>query len=491
MTTRWTTAATALVIVAGCAEHTLYAVSGQSFPRDLNLAYKPLPILYDQLDHGFWTAVGHTLMQPGGWYNGLLAAWLHLVGPSGVGFELFMVPWFGLLLLACALLTHAWRDDVAALAATSIVAQMPVLLLSSRLGWVHIPEAAMVLLAAWALTVDGGLWRWRTVALLAAVGILVITLRPSGLLWMGTVAALGVAIHASGGSRAKKEARTRHSLLRPGIVALAWGVAAAVPLPLLRGYTSGKIGLHDRYASAVPPLLPQVLDHLGVFLLACAAISTGLGLVAVLARTAGSAPRPKLDLMFVTLASWISGSLVMYVVVRCGLDNFPLMYVAIAIAVGSGPGHPLLALVPFASWLVVTSTRTLDELGPGPPLPSSRITELLDATCPERGPRRRCVIVTDQGLFVPRSEEPGELELFLLREVDVVLLTVHQRQAMVVKPAALASWSCGAAEDAIWRQRSPRGDQEREAIITRWALSASEKMNVEGCTFTWSTPPKS
>lgn len=499
MTTRWTTAATALVIVAGCAEHTLYAVSGQSFPRDLNLAYRPLPIAYDQLGNGFWAALGHTLVQPGGWYNGLLASWLHLVGPSGVCFELFMVPWFGLLLLATALLTRAWRDDVTALAATSIVAQMPVLLLSSRLGWVHIPETALVLLATWVLTVDGAISRWSTSILLGIAGFLVITLRPSGLLWMGIVGAVGALSAISAALRRRRQDNapsggptTPLRVLRPALVAAFWGVAALVPLPLLRGYTAGKLGLHDRYANAVPPLLPQLVDHLGGFLLICAVMSVVLGLGRAVVSGKGKGPATSQFGMVGTLTLWAVASLLMYAVVRCGLDNFPLLYVGTAIAVGAALrfAHPVVALVPVAGWLVLAGARTLEELGPSPPLPSSRVTALLDATCPDRGPKQRCVVVTDQGLFTPRSEEPGELELFLMRESSVVLLTVHQRQAMVLKPAALATWSCGAAQDAIWRQRSPRGEQERDAIIARWALTATTKLGAEGCTFSWWTPPR-
>lgn len=497
--TRTWTVATCFVIIAGCGEHAIYALTGQGFPRDLNLAYEALPVIYEQVGHRALTGAHYALGQEGGWYNLALAAWLHVLRPSGASFQLFAVPWFGLLLTATALLSRAWFGPAAALATTSIVAQMPILLLSSRLGWIHMPETALVVLATWAVSTDSGLAKTRTIVIVALTGALAITLRPSGILWMGVLGVLGTAgatRHAGGAGGAtgrdepERGARPVGALVA---IASAWALALTVPYPEFRSYVLGKLDLHDRYSLAVPALLPQLKEQFGWFLLGCVALGAANVAASLLAWRRWSP-----SLRTATLTAWFGGSLVMYAIVRCGMDNFPLFYVAVALIAGAGLAQPppfmptgpfrkIAVLLPVAGWFWVTGGHALDEAtGPRPVLPSTRLTALLDETCPNRRPQRRCVLLTDQGLTAPRSEEPGQLELFLMGERFVALRTVYQPEALTMKPAALASWSCG-ADDALWRQRRPEGDPQRQAVITRWGLAPLRTFEVDGCTFTWLT----
>ncbi len=479
---------TTLVVIGGVVEHAIYAWTQQSFPRDLNLTYTGLPMLYDQLGRGSWAGVGFEAGREGGWYNLLIALWLHLLGPSGVHFELLAAPGFGLLLAGTALLARSWYGPAAGLATTAIIAQMPLILLSSHLGWIHIPETTLVVWAAWALTLDPGLARWRTVALLTVTGVLAITLRSSGVLWMGVLAVSGVATAVS--TRTAGHLRVRRLAILP--IALGWGLALLVPLPDFRGYVLGKVDMHDRYAMAVPALLPQLVDHLGPVLGVCVAV----GLVASLVASLRPLPSPVPSaLRAVLLASWLAGSLVLYAIVRCGLDNFPLFYIGIALLAGDGLARlapfgivgRLAVALPVVAALATGSRTALDELTlPRPPLPSTRVAALINAACPERRPSRRCLLLTDQGLFAPRAEEPGQLELFLMDEPFVTLRSVYQPAALYNEPAALGAWTCG-ADDAIWRQRQPDGDRLRDAVIARWRLAPAQTFLEGGCTFTWWT----
>jgi hypothetical protein len=122
---------------------------------------------------------------------------------------------------------------------------------------------------------------------------------------------------------------------------------------------------------------------------------------------------------------------------------------------------------------------------PEGPSSADRVEALLDATCPART-QRTCTILVDQGLFFPQSEEPGLLELFLLREDRVRVAPLFQRQPPA-PPVALATWSCG-ARDAAWRDRFPDYDAQLTRVVTRYRLSEAWSGQEEGCTFRWLTP---
>lgn len=469
------------IIALSTLEHALYVGTAQNFPRDLNLAYRPLPVLYDQLDHGFWMPALHSALQPGGWYNGLIAAWLHLTGPSGIAFSAMAVPWFSLLLVSVARLGWRWGGPTTALAATALVAQLPVLLLSSRLGWIHMPEAALVTAAAAAWAGDRELTSRRNVLGIAIAGALAIMLRPSGALWFTLLGAAGLV--ATWGARPRAL----------GIVLGSWTLAALVPAPIFADYVKGKLGVAERYGEDVPGLAAQLLDHLhgaGIVL-----IGLGLGSLAfeALRRAPGLSPHDRADcpiapparrFVRLVLASWVLAALAMYAVIRCGIDNFPLFYVGLALmaaaGLSGGQAGPWLSALVTLVWLQDTALRVYQDLTHHPDLPSTRVVALLDATCPDRSVRHRCVVIVDGGLFVPRSEEPGGLELFLMQEAAVDLMDIRQRRATGMRPDAVATWACG--PDLAARPGSTG------ALAARWALTPAFEDIIDGCRFSWLTP---
>jgi hypothetical protein len=481
----------ALVVCGSVAEQLVSAGAGHHFPHDLNDAYPVLPVVYAQLQHGQLLAALGVLPAPGGWYNLALAGWLQLFGRSGPVFTAATIPGTTLLLLAVAGLARRWWGPWAAVAATALAAQIPLLAFLGAAGWIHMPETTLVAGGAWLLAADPGLARWRSVVGLALCGALAITLRDSGLLWIGL---LGLAAAAS---RARREpGGGRRWGPRAAFVVLPWVLAAAIVLPSLRRYVGGKIDVRARYARVVEAPWEQVWMHLG----AVSATLVGIGLVALaFARLRPAAPpretRPAAPagasrLRRLLLAGWLLVPLGLLAVFRSGLDNFPLFYVALALVAGAGLGtRPGLALLAVVGWVGATGARFLgDVTAPAAPPAEGRVEALLDATCPDRGVTP-CLVIVDQGLFHPRSEEPGLLEAFLLREdhLRVAPLVERHPPGPPAPPAALATWSCG-ARDAAWIDRFPTREAELTALITRWQLAPAWIGEAEGCTFSWLTP---
>jgi hypothetical protein len=194
----------------------------------------------------------------------------------------------------------------------------------------------------------------------------------------------------------------------------------------------------------------------------------------------------------VSLVAWGLAPLGLFAAFHTGLDNFPLFFVAFALVAGLGLGRwPALAMVAVVAWAGTTAARARDDLGPPVDLPSRRVTALLDATCPSRRAGAECVVAVDQGLFFPGSEEPGMLELFLLREDAVRIVPLHdRRRLMAAKPAALATWHCEGMTDGRARgdERFPGIAAAREDVIARQGLAEAWSGTAEECRFAWLTP---
>ncbi len=468
----------AATIVAGTVvESLLFAWMERSFPRDLNLAYGTLPEIYARTANGRLADVAHFAVEPGGWYNAAIAAWLHVAGRSGPAFTVVGALWSGLLCVAVLRLASAWggreTGPWAGVAAVALVAAAPGLTFQARAGWIHTPEAALIALAASALAHDHPLKRRMTVATLAIAGALAIALRPSGIVWILVLAA---------GVLAGME-RSRAWAARALLVGGVWLLACRIPLPVIREYTQNHWTIRVRYAEIVPNIAEQLWHGVG----GPGVLLTGVGLLAlgVFARRHPRGPA----LRAILLGGWIALSLAMFVVVRCGLDNFPLLFVSLAILAGIGLGRdPRLAGFTAAFSLATLAWRAgTDVLAPATTLPSTRVHALLDATCPDRSGGKLCVVYIDQGLFFPQSEEPGALELFLMREGRVQAIPLSQRRGPEPSPDALATWNCG-ERDAMWLQRFPRAGDERAFVIRRFGLVSAWKTTTDGCDFSWMTP---
>lgn len=489
-------AVTVAVVLGSVGEHALWVLARRGFPRDLNLAYAVLPRAYDDMAQGAMRGLAGLGAQPGGWYNVAIAAWLHAVGPSGPAFAAVSVLWTALSLVAVAGLGRAWGGRWAGATAAAVVAQIPFVSLSTRAGWVHAPEAALTLVGAWALTADPGGRRWRTALVLALTGAAVITLRPSGLFW---VAGLGVAAAV-----ARWRTPERGRVWVWGGVVTAWAATAAVPLPLFGAYLHDKLGLRARYGAAVAGLPEQLGVQLQPVAGALVAVGVGLLLAGVVRGARSGTERPFVAAALI--APWLAAPPALYALFHTGVDNFPLLHVALGLLAGMGWAAPLrwsggatariapaVAALPLLAWAVGLGAAVQDHAGPRAPDAADRLRALLDATCPGRARGRTCVVLSDASLFYPQSEEPGTLELFLMGERRVRLVHVHQRQlAQSLAPAAFGSWTCG-ADDARGVERYPTLVADRAALVQRWNLApAWHAPALPGeppdCTYWWLTP---
>jgi hypothetical protein len=478
--------AAALVAALTFGAQLLHALGTHRLPRDLNFAWAPLPGVTHDLERGVWPLIAHRLIEPGGWMNVLLGGWLHLVGPSGVAFRLAMLLWLPLLWLVVWRIAARRSGSWGALAAVATVAQVPVIALTAREGWIHVPEAALVAAAAATLLADPKVERRSTGWLAALTGALAIALRPSGLGWVG---ALGLAWVVG----------ARPPWRRVVGVALAWAVASAIPLPLLPSYLGGKAAIRERYAIEVGGLATQLRVGLGWGVAALATVALGLFVARRLRAGRGVEVRPatlssegesgRFDTLL--LGSWLVLPFVLFGVTGAGLDNFPLLHVAISLGVAHAlRATPAAVWLAVASWAVVTTwqvSRDREE----PEAAAPRVAALLDEACPERRARAPCVIVADQGLFFPGSEEPGRLELFLAREEGVRFVSLH-RPGMAAAANAVVTWDCAAdrtghthgADRMEGRDRALAGLTELIGLVPLW------QGPLEGCTYTWWKPTR-
>jgi hypothetical protein len=438
------------IVAVTCAGHALSVVLARDLPRDLNLAYLALPPLY--------AGDVRLLLEPGGWYNGLLAAWMRLVGPSGPAFAAVPIVWVALTVLGAAGMARAWAGDRAAIAAAAVAAQAPAIVMIARTGWIHAPEAALLSLGGWALATDPALSRWRTVAALAVTGALALSLRTSGLVWVGVLAV----------------ASLRGWRRLPWVLA-AWALASAPLWPTFAQYVGGKAGVRERYAMTVEGLGHQLLFHLGPG--GCALVLLGAALLRV---------RPPVPLG-VLVGGWAAAALGLYAAFRAGLDNFPLLYVAAAVVAGAGLGARTWATgLAVAAWLAYTGVTAWHDLtGPPKPDQAATIARLLDETCPTRSPASPCVVVADDGLFAPFPEEPGRLELFLMGEEATRVTSLRETRMNGPAPHAFATWSCPAQRGG---PRDPRGQQKRAGLVARWGMAEVARTPFEDCEFVWMRP---
>lgn len=487
-------------------------------PGDLGMYYAGVPHAFDLLMGNTPGTLGewlHTIGQPTGWYHLLLAGLLALFGRNQDTFALPGVLWVLLLLVAVARLGRRVGGEGGALAAVALSAAMPGVVLSGRTGWIHVPEAALVLSALAAFAADPELSRRRTALALAGLGGLTLALRPSGLVWVGSLAAL-LALQALRARRAGAPLPPR-ALLGVGV---GWALGLATLVPALPRYLELKGLARARYEALLPELGLQVQMLLGALPGLLSALGLLGWLILLVRRRAdeeglalGAAERAALGLA----AGWLALAGVLWIFFQSGLDNFTLVCPALALLAAAsgarllprlGPALAVIAFLPSwgLQWVdpppqgsplrhipglreipidphVLSAFRPLEGFG------EAEIRALVDATCGEESPPQRCTVVADQGLFAPFGEEPGYLELFLSGETRVRLFTLRdERLPMSQRVEALSEFHCG-DRDLHWRARWPRSLQNLEELMSRAKLEPVWSQQVgPGCTFLWLTP---
>lgn len=504
---------TAAIVAACVLAHLRFILLDQRLPHDLNLAYTDLPLAWSALVkpevpiRDFFVAI----MRPGGWYEALQAVILAVFGRGAGTFRAIDVVWLAVILGGSALVARRLGGPRAGAATAALAGAMPLLIHVSRSGWIHIPETALGVLGLLAWTRDPAMKHWRSPAIIGVVGALALALRPSAMVWFAPL--LGVVLLT-------REGLSRPWLARVGAIALAWTLGLAVQLPKLGAYLEYKVQARARYLAILPDVAQQAALLLGPLVLIGVIVGVALWIWPPRAplpeglERRGRLPSPLLLL----LAAWTLGPLALQLLSAAGLDNFPLIAVGAALAGGLGYGAraPRLLALPLAGFLLLHGAQYVTAGGPmplwvralgivvqppmgevvdSPFLPArgfgaAEAEALLRATCGDRLEKPQgCKIAVDQGFFYPYPEEPGSLELLLMRQENVELLGLMAPiPVRDIQPDALVGYDCG-TEDVIWRQRFPHSIAALRELSTEHNLRLAWSYSpIPRCLMTWFTP---
>ncbi len=291
-------------------------------PMDLGHYFEALPAAWRAIGTFDLGAIADIALRAGGLYNLLLAALAHACGRSPLLLEGVEIGWLALLLLSAWVAARRLGGPWAGLAATALCAAMPVFQIGARTHWIHLPEAALLVLALALWLGDPALERRAPrLGLLLALAA-AFTLRPTALVF-------GLPLLALATPRARR---------RSWLPALSLLPAVAVLLPWLPDYVGGKAMIRSVYAQTVQPLGPALLEQ--TLWLSALATLLGLMLLPLLARPSMRRPATWL------LGLWLIVGLSLCAFFHAGPDNFPLLFLAAALLAAQG-----LALPGDAPWL--------------------------------------------------------------------------------------------------------------------------------------------
>jgi hypothetical protein len=454
----------------------------------MGLYFQDLPQLY----RAWWgqapsALIAETLVVSGGWLQVLISGFLAVVGRGGPAFRVFdLIATTAVIVLIGAVTTHA-AGRRAGLIATLLAAITPMIIVTGRSSWIHIPELALLLGSVLAWIRDPHLRSWRTVGLLVVLGGLCLTLRPSGLVWMGSLVPFIVI-------KARSQPKQVASVL------LGWALVLPIALSDFGEYLQAKGFAKARYARSVPELSHQLSAQLGPILLMIAL----LGLSCAVSRKSG-----RLGLLSL---AWVLLSILLYGHFRAGLNNFTPMAAGLCILSAVGLSHRLgawggrLALAAFVFSYALQWLPPPDPEGPkkGQLLSLTRpsapgnfaipytgfeaelVASLVRSSCPD--PDAPCIIVADQGLFHPFSEDPsGQLERFLARLDSTAVIDLSQpgMQPPLQAPAGLSRFTCGERDDK-WRERHPHSQDNLDQLIDSFDLRVAWSRHFGAdCRYQW------
>jgi len=444
-----------------------FAVDGR-IPRDPGLYWADLPRVWRALGGGRWEMVGPVLLRPGGWLVVLMAT----VGR--ISRDVWLMELLSVVSVATVVdcagrlgATVGRQQDAAAAVwggwlGAVLAAGMPLVVVQGRLPWIHLPEAALLGVLMVVLTEDPKLSRWTSWGVAAVAGLLLASVRHSGLVWLLTVVPL---------------LRGRAWWLL-----LPWGVGALPSVGAMLPYLLAKTAARESYASRLPSLMVQSGRMLGVWTVAV--VSVGLGL--------------RLRHRRWDRLAWVAGAQLLtagllWMVFRAGIDNFTPMALGLVILAAGGTGRWTTGLATAGALWVWTLSfvpvgapdfRTLHTRWRAPEVRAIR--QLLKASCVE-GP---CRVGADSGLFMPDGEEPGRLELWLLGldKVELIDLRAGPRVLAQTPVEAVAHWDCG-ERDAVWLERFPRSLKWQRLGRNQWRLAPAWVFRPDDqCALVWWTP---
>ncbi len=494
------------LILAVVVAHVRFAVMDGRPPQDPNHCLGSLPSVFQLMGSASNVPelLEYVFSRTSSWYSLLLAASMRLVGVSPGVLQAFHVVWVGLLVTMVALVARRlWGPAAAVTALVLVPPNSEAMIVLGRIGWIHIPELALFLGVLLLWIRDPALQRRWTVVGAAALGVAGIVIRPSGLIWAGTL----VPLLLSGWLDSEQR---RRFVLRCAAVLVCWALALIPVVQELSSYVDNKLVSRDRYAflASADVLLAGVRADVGVV--------TGLVALAGIVLLALRFPRRRWRVVAL-LAAWVVLPFVLYLTLHAGMPNFPAYVAALALLGAGGLARfpriargalPVLGVVWLtlygAQWLPThTAGHLFARWAPGnlyvdDPLNHYRvdewmeariILELIDASCPNMD-RRECTIHVDRCLFRPSGVDPGWLEMFLYDLTNVRLVPVWDPNYPVSQVAGdgMGSYICAQAE-TDWLARFPQTQQRRDEAVQRLHYEEvwSRRM-APGCRYTWYTP---
>ncbi|MCK6527251.1 hypothetical protein L6R50_06680 [Myxococcota bacterium] len=366
-------------------------------------------------------------------YALLLAALFRVLGPSQALLEWVDGGWLVAMLFGVWMLARAGGGRVSGAVAVVLAASLPLTTMLARRHNIHHPEAAALVAAA-------GLWAWdpRISRRSTAWGL-------GGLLFLGqTFRGTGLPLGLPLGALALATGARRgwHGRLLP--VALGISAALAWQAPGMVGYVTAKVRYAPAYREGLESAGYSVWADLGPLVTPALALGVPAGLLALGRRRT---PRWVVGLCL----GWVALGAIALSRFHVGLDNFPLLGLALAVLAGLGAGRARregwvlgaaagLGLLAQAPQLVAERWLCrVPVVGCSPQLlghdsrvnwAGTGVDDVLPAvrsvcSSAARQPGERCVILSDYGLFNGRSwEDDGSWGLFLAGVDDVKVVTV-------------------------------------------------------------------
>jgi hypothetical protein len=507
----WGVAALVVCALVVAAHGRFAAVDGRP-PVDLNRCYQAVPELYSLLEgpSDLPTAIARAARLGTGAYDLVLAGTMRLAGRSVHVMHGFNLLWVATV-LGCGWLTaRRLFGAPAGLGAVVVLANAAGVVVMGRVGWIHVPELALLSVVLAALVHDPGLTRWRTAAVVALAGACAATVRPSAVIWLSTLAPLILWSIRGAPSLARQG-------LRLGLVGALWSLGLIPTALELPTYLDRKVSMRDRYADiADSPALYHQLT--GTLCLPVGWLSIAVGGLALAGVVVALVRARRGRLRFVLLlGAWLTVPLAMQLYFVTGPEDFPVLVLAAAVLGAGGLTrlHRLAVIVPLVLWIPVYAAQWIQAPAPtaeaaeaprgGPfadkanpvdhyrpfrALHFRQILEHVDLACGQDR-RKRCKVETYHGLFHPVGEATGEFGLFLTGRENVEIVPLWSHMAAGHRrppPDGYARYTCADLEPH-WDERFP-GLAEREAtrlrdapLQTRWDL-----LLPGGCRFTWMTP---